>query len=172
MSPNARRLAAVALLVTVVTGCSSADPGYTKLKTGRVELQRPTAWQDPIPVQAPWAVGFRPTPTSVEQLQVSGDFGDYVSATEAAGILMGRSQMGLEGFKVVETRDVEVKGATSAEVVRFTITDDKGAPVSGEWIIVAQWPKQQTAVVSILTPQYQPELERAVLDSMRFRPSS
>ena len=172
MSPTSRHLAVAALLVTLLTGCSSADPGYTTVKTGRLQVQRPSGWQDPIPVQAPWAVGFRPTPTSVEQMQVSGDFGDHATAFEATGELMFRSQMGLQGFKVVETRDVEVEGASSAEVVRYTITDDHGAPVSGEWIVVAKWPEQQTAAVSILTPEYQPDLERAVLDSMRFRPGS
>lgn len=168
-----RRVAVAAALVALLGGCSEpADKNYTRVETGRLVVDRPAAWQDVIAVEAPWTAGFRPTPTSVEQIQMSGDFGDFVTAGEAVGSLIGQAQVGLKEFHVVETRDVEVEGATTAQVVRYTITDNQDSQLSGEWIVVNHWPKQQSAAVSILTPQFQPDLERRVVDSMRFTPTS
>ncbi|WP_375426522.1 hypothetical protein [uncultured Friedmanniella sp.] len=169
-----------ALLTALITalafglgGCSQpADQDYTSVTTGMLVVDRPAGWQDVIPVQAPWAVGFRPTPTAVEQIQLSGDFGHFVTAGEAVGSLIGQAQVGLKEFHVVETRDLTVQGATTAQVVRYTITDNQDSQLSGEWIVANQWPAQQSAAVSILTPQYQPDLERRVVDSMRFSPKS
>ena len=64
---------------------------------------------------------------------------------------------------MVETRDVEVEGATTAQVVRYTITDNSSSQVFGDWIVAAHWPYPQSVAVSMLTPKYDPELERQVL---------
>jgi hypothetical protein len=170
---SATVVATLVALVTSLGGCSEpVDQAYTRVETGKLVVDRPAGWQDPIPVEAPWTAGFRPTPTSVEQIQMSGDFGDFVTAGEAVGSLIGQAQVGLKQFHVVETRDVEIKGATTAQVVRYTITDNRDSQLAGEWIVVNHWPKQQSAAVSILTPQFQPDLERRVIDSMRFTPTS
>ena len=89
---------------------------------------------------------------------------------EAVGTLIGQAQIKLAKFTVVETRDVEIEGATTAQVVRYTITDNANSQLAGEWIVAAHWPYPQSVAVSILTPQHDPDLERAVLDSMRMRP--
>jgi hypothetical protein len=167
-----RRLGVSAALVGLLAGCSQPlDEAYARVETGKLVVDRPSGWQEPIPVEPPWTAGFRPTPTSVEQIQLSGDFGDFVTAGEAMGSLIGQAQVGLKEFHVVETRDVEVEGATTAQLVRYTITDDQDSPLFGEWIVANHWPKQQSAAVSILTPQFQPDLERRVVDSMRFTPT-
>ena len=116
------------------------------------------------------ASGFRLNPESVEQIQFSGDFGEYATAGEAVGTLIGQAQLKLAKFTVVETRDVEVRGATTAQVVRYTILDNANSQLSGTWIVAAHWPYPQSVAISILTPQHDPELERQVLDSMRMRP--
>lgn len=171
--PSWRRVTVAAALVALLGGCSEpADDNYARVETGKLVADRPAAWQDAIAVEAPWTAGFRPTPTSVEQIQMSGDFGDFVTAGEAVGSLIGQAQVGLKEFHVVETRDVAVEGATTAQVVRYTITDNQDSQLSGAWIVVNHWPKQQSAAVSILTRQFQPELERRVVDSMRFTPTS
>lgn len=167
-----RHSVAVVSLIVVTTACSGAtDPGFVPVENGRLVVVRPAAWQTPLPVEKPWAVGFRLAPDSVEQIQVSGDFGDYVTAAEAGGSLVGIGQVGLQGFTVVQTRDLEVKNATSAQAIRYTITDNQGSQVSGEWIVAVRWPERQSVAVSVLTPRFDPELERRVIDSVRFTPS-
>ena len=165
--------AAVALAVVVpLAACSGAtDPSVASVQDGRLTVDRPSAWSTPLPVDAPWKVGYRLAPDSVEQIQVSGDFGDYVSAAEAVGSLIGVAQVGLAGFTVVQTRDLEVKNATSAQAVRYTITDNHGSQVFGEWLVAVRWPEQQSVAVSLLTPRYDPDLEHQVVDSLRFSPA-
>lgn len=170
-----RRLlvAAAALAVLApLAGCAGrVDPNLTVVTDGRLTVVRPKAWSTPMPVEAPWTGGFRLSPTSVEQLQVSGDFGDHVSAAEATGRLVGYAQVGLGDFTVVQTRDLEVPGATSAQAVRWTITDNAGSQVAGEWFVAVRWPEQQSVAVSLLTPRYDPGLERQVVDSLRLGPA-
>jgi hypothetical protein len=166
-----RRSLAAALLAALlpVSACSAAsDPDYATVLDGRLTVDRPVAWSTPMAVQEPWKAGFRLAPDSVEQIQVSGDFGDYVSAAEAGGHLVGIGQFGLKAFTVVDTHDLEVKNATSAQAIRYTITDNYGSQVFGEWIVAVRWPEQQSVAVSLLTPKYDPGLERQVVDSLRF----
>lgn len=160
-----------ALLLAGATACSDPDSAdYVPTELGKLSVDRPTAWTTEIPVEAPWTKGFRAAPNSVEQIQLSGDFGEYVTAAQAMGTLIGQAQIGLAGFTVVQTRDVEVKGATTAQAVQYTITDNAGSQVSGEWIVAAHWPYPQSVAVSILKPQFDPDLERRVLESMELRP--
>jgi hypothetical protein len=172
-SGGPRRAIAIGLGVVLVglLGCTDPNtPAYVEVVNGKLTVDRPVAWQTPIPVDAPWTAGFRLAPDSIEQLQLSGDFGEYATAGEAVGTLIGQAQVKLAKFTVVETRDVEIKGATTAQVVRYTITDNANSQLSGEWIVAAHWPYPQSVAVSILTPQHDPDLERQVLDSMRMRP--
>ena len=152
-------------------GCAEPEaPAYVEVQDGKLTVDRPVAWQTPIPADVPWTAGFRLAPDSIEQIQLSGDFGEYATAGEAVGTLIGLAQIKLAKFSVVETRDVEIEGATTAQVVRYTITDNANSQLAGEWIVAAHWPYPQSVAVSILTPQHDPELERHVLDSMRMRP--
>jgi hypothetical protein len=158
-----------AMLVGLL-GCTDPEtPAYIEVVDGKLTVDRPAAWQTPIPVDKPWTSGFRPAPDSIEQIQFSGDFGEYATAGEAMGTLIGLAQIKLAKFTVVETRDVEIEGATTAQVVRYTITDNANSQLAGEWIVAAHWPYPQSVAVSITTPQHDPELERQVLDSMRMR---
>lgn len=170
--PFVRALVVTVALLSSLSACSGApDPTVAAVQDGRLTVDRPSAWSTPLAVDPPWKVGFRLAPTSVEQIQVSGDFGDYVTAAEAVGHLIGLAQVGLSGFTVVQTRDLEVKNATSAQAVRYTITDNQGSQVFGEWVVAVRWPEQQSVAVSLLTPRYDPDLERQVVDSLRFSPT-
>lgn len=171
--PRRRRILAALLGLVLLgpVGCSDpAAPAYVEVVDGKLTVKRPAAWQTPVQVDAPWTAGFRLAPESLEQLQVSGDFGEYATAGEAVGTLIGQAQLQLAEFTVVETRDVEVRGATTAQVVRYTFVDNTRSQLSGEWIVAAHWPYPQSVAISILTPQTDPDLERQVLDSMRMRP--
>jgi hypothetical protein len=171
-SRGPRRAIAAWLGVVLIglLGCSDPEaPAYIEVVDGKLTVDRPVAWQTTIPVDRPWTSGFRLAPNSIEQIQLSGDFGEYTTAGEAVGTLIGQAQIKLAKFTVVETRDVEIEGATTAQVVRYTITDNANSQLSGEWIVAAHWPYPQSVAVSILTPQYDPDLERHVLSSMRMR---
>ena len=169
----ARSGAIVAAFLLLATGSACSDPEasqYVRIETGKAVVDHPAAWTVAMPVTAPWTQGFRLTPDSVEQMQISGDFGEFITASQAMGSLIGQAQVSLAGFTVVQTRDVEVKGATTAQVVQYTITDNQGSQVSGEWIVAAHWPYPQSVAISILTPQPNPDLERRVLESLELRP--
>ncbi|HYI57631.1 MAG TPA: hypothetical protein VEX66_05645 [Microlunatus sp.] len=168
-----RGLIMVTLLGLLATfgGCSDpAAPDTVEVTAGRLTASRPAAWVTPVTAEAPWNAGFRLTPDSIEQIQFSGDFGQYATAAQAVGTLIGRAQVKLANFTVVETRDITVDGATTAQLVRYTITDNSGSQVFGSWIVAAHWPYPQSVAVSVLTPKYDPELERQVLSSLRMRP--
>lgn len=167
-----RWLATVVLIALVaLPACSDPDGStYQEVEVGKLTVDRPRAWGDAIPVDAPWTQGWRPAPDSVEQIQLSGDFGEFITAAQGIGTLIGQAQIGLKEFKVVQTRDVEVKGATTAQAVRYTITDNVGSQLSGEWIVAAHWPYPQSVAVSTLQPQFDPELERRLLESMELHP--
>ena len=159
------------IMLIGLVGCTDPEAAaYVEVVDGRLTVSRPVAWEVPIEVDEPWTSGFRPAPDSIEQIQFSGDFGEYATAGEAVGTLIGQAQIKLAEFTVVETRDVEIRGATTAQVVRYTILDNANSQVAGEWIVAAHWPYPQSVAVSILTPQHDPELERQILDSMRIRP--
>lgn len=171
-APAVLRVVAALGLLACGTACSgTTDPDYVTVTDARLTVVRPAAWRTPVPVEKPWAAGFGLAPSSVEQIQVSGDFGDYTTAAEAAGTLVGVGQVGLQDFTVVQTRDLEVEHATSAQAVRYTITDNQGSQVTGEWIVAVRWPEQQSVAVSLLTPRFDPDLERHVIDSLRFASS-
>lgn len=161
------------VLLMLATGSACSDPeasNYVRVETGKIVVDRPIGWAVEMPVEAPWTQGFRLAPESVEQLQISGDFGEFVTASQAMGTLIGQAQVTLAGFTVVQTRDIEVKGATTAQLVQYTITDNSGSQVSGEWIVAAHWPYPQSVAVSILRPQPDPDLERRVLESLELKP--
>lgn len=159
------------LALALLPGCSDPDAAsYTEVTVERLTVDRPAAWSTEMSVEAPWTQGFRLAPNSVEQLQVSGDFGDYPTAAAAMGTLVGQAQVGLKDFQIVESRDVEIKGATTGRVTRFTITDNAGSQLSGEWFVAAHWPYPQSVAVSVLQPQFDADLERRILDSMELEP--
>ena len=171
-SAGPRRVMAAWLGVVLfgLLGCTDPEASaYVEVVDGKLTVDRPVAWQTTIPADLPWTMGFRLAPDSIEQMQLSGNFGEYATAGEAVGTLIGLAQIKLAKFTVVETRDVEIEGATTAQVVRYTITDTTNSQLSGEWIVAAHWPYPQSVAVSILTPRYDPDLERQVLDSMRMR---
>jgi hypothetical protein len=179
MSHTARRpgvrhgliiMAVLGLLVTLGSCSDPAAPGSVEVTEGRLTASRPAAWVTPVTAEAPWNAGFRLAPDSIEQIQFSGDFGQYATAAQAVGTLIGRAQVKMAGFTVVETRDITVEGATTAQLVRYTITDNNGSQVFGSWIVAAHWPYPQSVAVSVLTPKYDPELERQVLTSLRMKP--
>jgi hypothetical protein len=168
-----RGLIMVAVLGLLATfgGCSDPSaPGSVEVTAGRLTASRPAAWVTPVTAEAPWSTGFRLAPDSIEQIQFSGDFGQYATAAQAIGTLIGRAQVKMADFTVVETRDITVEGATTAQLVRYTITDNNGSQVSGSWIVAAHWPYPQSVAVSVLTPKYDPELERQVLASLQMKP--
>jgi hypothetical protein len=166
-----RWLSCIALALLTVTACSDPDgAAYVSVEVGKLTVDRPVAWSTDTPVEAPWTKGFRAAPDSSEQIQLSGDFGEFLSASQAMGTLIGQAQVGLKGFEVVQTRDVTVKGATTGQAVRYTITDNTGSQLSGEWIVAAHWPYPQSVAVSVLVRQFDPDLERRLLDSMELRP--
>jgi hypothetical protein len=172
-SRGRRRLIAALLGVVLLglAGCTDPEaPAYVEVQDGKLTVERPAAWETPIEVDEPWSAGFRLAPDSIEQIQLSGDFGEYATAGEAVGTLIGQAQIELAEFTVVETRDVEVEGATTAQIVRYTFLDNANSQLSGEWIVAAHWPYPQSVAVSILTPRHDPDLEQQVLDSMRMRP--
>jgi hypothetical protein len=70
----------------------------------------------------------------------------------------------------VQSRDVTVAGATTGQATRYTITDNTGSQLSGEWIVAAHWPYPQSVAVSILDDRFDPELERRVLESLQLKP--
>ncbi|MBP2417517.1 hypothetical protein ACFFOM_12080 [Microlunatus capsulatus] len=155
------------LLLCGLAGCADDGSGaWTEVEDGRLRVDRPTAWSAPVPVEAPWTAGFTPGEGAVEQLQVSGDFGDHTSAAQGMGTLVGQAQVGLRGFTVVESRDVEIEGATTGRLTRYTFTDNGGSQLTGTWVVAARWPSPQSVAVSFLTPQPDPELERRVLESL------
>lgn len=163
--------AGLAVALFGLLGCTDPEaPAYVEVVDGKLTANRPAAWEAPVEVDEPWTSGFRLAPDSVEQVQLSGDFGEYATAGEAVGTLIGQAQIKLAKFTVVETRDVEVRGATTAQVVRYTILDNANSQVSGTWIVAAHWPYPQSVAVSVLMPQHDPDLERQILDSMRMRP--
>lgn len=170
MSATRRTAGALAvLLLTALSSCGDDDGGaWTELVDGRLTVDRPSAWATPVPVEAPWTSGFAPAADSVEQLQVSGDFGEHTSAAQGMGTLVGQAQVGLREFTVVEARDVEVEGATTARLTRYTFTDNAGSQLSGTWVVAARWPSPQSVAVSFLTTQPDPALERRVLESLRL----
>jgi hypothetical protein len=170
-TPRRAIAAWLGLMLVGLLGCTDPEAAaYVEVVDGKLTVNRPAAWETPIKVDQPWTSGFRPAPDSIEQMQLSQDFGEYATAGEAMGTLIGLAQLKLAKFTVVETRDVEVEGATTAQVVRYTITDNANSQLAGEWIVAAHWPYPQSVAVSILTPRHDPELERQVLDSMRMRP--
>jgi hypothetical protein len=161
----------LAVVLLGLAGCTDPEaPGYVEVVDNKLTATRPATWETAVEVDKPWTSGFRLAPDSIEQIQFSGDFGEYATAGEAVGTLIGQAQIKLAKFTVVETRDVEVDGATTAQVVRYTIVDNANSQLSGTWIVAAHWPYPQSVAVSILTPQHDPELERQVLASMRMRP--
>jgi hypothetical protein len=171
-----RRLAgwcatALALLMIIVSACSDPDEShYVTEQVGKLVVDRPRAWATEFSVEQPWSKGFRLAPESVEQMQVSGDFGEFSTAAQAMGTLIGQAQVGLQKFQVVQSRDVEIKGATTGRLTRYTITDNAGSQLTGEWFVAAHWPYPQSVAVSVLTPQYDPDLERRILESIELRP--
>ncbi len=160
----------VILLLSLGACADREESAYVQEEVGKLVVDRPRAWATEFPVEQPWSKGSRLAPESVEQMQLSGDFGEFSTASQAMGTLIGQAQVGLQKFQVVQSRDVEIKGATTGRLTRYTITDNTGSQVSGEWIVAAHWPYPQSVAVSILTPSFDPDLERRVLKSMELRP--
>jgi hypothetical protein len=87
--PGAARAGAgalTALALLAAGSCSDPDAAsYAEVVDHKLVVDRPVAWTTEMVVDAPWTKGFQPAPRSVEQLQVSGDFGEYVTASQAMG---------------------------------------------------------------------------------------
>lgn len=173
---SARRNATAILfalsLIIGIAGCS--DPNskdWVEVTSGGLTVDRPADWNTTMKVTKPWTAGYQPSPKSVEQFQISGNFGDYNTAAEATGILIGKAQVTLDGFSIVETRDIKIPGATTARVVRYTIDDNNNQTVNGEWIVGAHYPYPQSVAVSILSTTYNRDLEQRVIATMKMKPT-
>lgn len=171
----ARRSAAAILLalslVMGMAGCSDPDSkDWVQVSSGRLTVDRPADWSTTMKVTKPWTAGYQPSAKSVEQFQVSGNFGDYNTAAEATGVLIGKAQVSLDGFTIVETRDIKIPGATTARVVRYTISDNNNQTINGEWIVGAHYPYPQSVAVSILSTTYNRDLEQRVIATMKMKP--
>lgn len=165
-----RPLVLIMILALLAGGCGAPDQGYVSETVDRLTVDRPAGWDTELAVESPWNKGFRDAPDTPEQLQLSGDFGDYASAGQAIGTLIGKAQTSLPAFRVIESREVTVEGATTAQLTRYTVADDQGGELSGLWIVAAHWPYPQSVAVSVLTARHDPELERRLIESMRLRP--
>ncbi len=170
-STKTRRAIVLLLVLALLSGCTAApEDGYVAETVGRLTVHRPTGWDTEFAVESPWNMGFRDAPDTPEQLSLSGDFGSYATAAQGMGTLIGKAQVGLDGFTVVESREVTVPGATTAQLTRYTITDGGTGELNGVWIVAAHWPYPQSVAVSILATEHDPALERQVLDSMELHP--
>lgn len=171
MAPGpAVRAAALLLVLTLLCGCTNAaDDGYVSETVGRLTIDRPAGWDLEASVETPWNKGFRDAPDVPEQLWISGDFGSYATAAQGMGTLVGRAQVGVPGFSVTESREITVKGATTAQLTRFTITDKDAGTLSGLWIVAAHWPYPQSVAVSVQAATPDPTLERQLIESMELR---
>lgn len=169
-----RRLAAPAVLIMVVAllagGCTTPDQGYVSESVGRLTVDRPAGWDLEMPAESPWNKGFRDAADAPEQLQLSGDFGGYASAGQAMGTLIGKAQVGLPSFRVIESREITVAGASSAQLTRYTVADGGDGELAGLWIVAAHWPYPQSVADSVLAAEHDPVLEQRLISSMRLRP--
>ncbi|GAB3761795.1 hypothetical protein [Microlunatus parietis] len=169
----ARSLAAPAVLIMVLTllsgGCTAPGHGYVSESVGRLTVDRPAGWDLETTVESPWHKGFRDAADAPEQLQLSGDFGAYASAGQAMGTLIGKAQVGLPSFRVIESREITVTGATTAQLTRYTVADGRDGELSGLWIVAAHWPYPQSVAVSVLAAERDPALEQRLITSMRLR---
>lgn len=171
------RRTAMAILVALslvigIAGCSN-DPdakNWTRISAGRLTVDRPAAWNTTMTVTKPWTAGYQPSANSVEQIQVSNNFGNYDTAADATGVLIGQAQMSLDGFNIVQTRDIKIPGATTGRIVRYTINDNNNQAVYGEWIVGVHWPYPQSVAVSILSRSYDRDLEQRVISTMKMTP--
>lgn len=162
-------IAAGAATIVLLAGCTSPeDANYIEVTVGKLTIDRPAAWATEVPTEEPWTAGWAVAADSIEQIRLSGDFGDYTSAAEGAATLTAQAQVTFEGFEIVESRDVELRGATTGRLVRFTIDDPQGNDVVGTWIVGAVWPYPQSAAVATLTPTHDPDLERRLLESFEI----
>ncbi|MGL4257293.1 MAG: hypothetical protein ACRCSL_13235 [Microbacterium sp.] len=161
--------AAIVFLGVAVSGCT---PGaYTQVRVERLSVEIPTSWDVRLDdLEEPWAEGYQPEAGGTEQIQLSGDFGDVMSAGQAMGTLVGRAQVGLEGFEVVASDEIEVRGATTAQLTQYTLEDPDGTPYCGTWIVAALWPHPQSIAVSILTDTCDDEVIAHVKDSLALHP--
>jgi hypothetical protein len=156
-------------LLTLLGGCANAAGGdYVRVSVGRLTVDRPAGWDLDLPVESPWNKGFRDAPDVPDQLSLSGDFGAHATARQGMGTLIGRAQIGLPGFTVIESREITVKGATTAQLTRYTIEDGDGGELHGVWIVAAHWPYPQSVAVSVLTTRRDPALESHLIDSMEL----
>lgn len=170
-SARAHPAVVLLLVLTLLCGCTDpADESYVPETVGRLTVHRPAGWDTEFAVESPWHKGFRDAPDVPEQLSLSGDFGSYATAIQGMGTLIGKAQVGLAGFTVVESREVTVPGATTAQLTRYTIADGGTGELHGIWIVAAHWPYPQSVAVSILATEHDPALERRVLDSMELHP--
>lgn len=162
----------LALALTVgIVGCSDPESkNWVEVSSGRLTVDRPASWSTPMKVTKPWTAGFQPSAKSVEQFQVSGDFGEYNTAAEAIGTLVGKAQVSLDNFTIVQTRDIKIDGATTGRLVHYTINDNNNQPINGEWIVGAHYPYPQSVAVSILSRTYNRDLEQRVISTMRMKP--
>lgn len=173
MSPALARPAALLLLLvlTLLAACTPAgDGGYVSETVGRLTVDRPVGWDIEAAVESPWNKGVRDAPDVPEQLWLSGDFGSYTTAAQGMGTLVGQAQAGVPGFSVVESREITIKGATTAQLTRFTITGGEGEQLAGLWIVAAHWPYPQSVAVSVQSARPDPALEQRLIESMELRP--
>lgn len=157
------------LVLAVLGGCTTASDGdYVTETVDRLSVDRPAGWDTDLPVESPWSKGFREAPDAPDQLQLSGDFGSYATAAQGMGTLVGKAQVGLTGFRVVESRELEIKGATTAQLTRYTVTDGDRS-LTGVWIVAAHWPYPQSVAVSLLMTEDDPTLTERLVESMELR---
>jgi hypothetical protein len=178
LAPRASRLLALtalaAAMVFVAVSVSGCTPGaYTQVRVERLSVDIPTSWNVEIDdLEEPWAAGYRPEVGATDQIQLSGDFGDYTSAQQAMGTLVGQAQLGLAGFEVIASDEIEVRGATTAQLTQYTLDGPDGTPYCGTWIIAALWPHPQSIAVSILTDTCDAEAIDRVKDSLVLHPQN
>lgn len=169
--PVARTALAAAMVFVAVSVSGCAPGAYTQVRVERLSVDIPTSWNVEMDdVEDPWAEGYQPEAGGTDQIQLSGDFGDYMNAEQAMGTLVGQAQLGLDGFEVIASDEIEVRGATTAQLTQYTLDGPDGTSYCGTWIVAALWPYPQSIAVSILTDTCDDDMIGHVKDSLALHP--
>lgn len=168
----ARAFAAVALAVVLV-GCSSTPDGWEEVTLDGLTFARPGAMAATTAElgEQVWLHEARAEEGRADlEVLATGRLGPDRYAASAVDGLVARYQVQVQGFTLGDRRDVEIEGATSAQLVSFRFDDADGGRRDGRWIVAANV-RGHSAAIEVSAIDLEETVVEGLLDSAILTPT-
>lgn len=165
--------AAATAIGLTVSACDIRAAGE-EVVDGRLQVTVPEGWQAQDARSGVFSSRYAADSSEgAPTLALAGHFGNFGTARVGLMTLIGDTQTSTPGFRVEDTTDISVPGATSAVRLDFRYgTEETRGVFEGMWIVASDADSRQSIALALSAPEIDEAVAEQVQDSLVMVESS